>query len=313
MKVILVLAALGLALATAFALAARLWWAFDLFSHFRLQYLVLALAFALAALLLRSWPLVAAFALIACIHSFALRDLWLGGHTAAAAEGEPLKIASVNVLRRNDSPDEVLEFARTSDADVLVLIDARGKRWRDTLADVGQIYPHQAPASWRDGAPVILFSRRPIIEESVIRPPTGERPYLAAEIGIGKQTLTVVGVHPTSPKPQEPRDTKRRNLQLDYLADLIEDASGPVVLAGDFNTTPWSPHFGDLVEQAGLRHAGVGHGYIGTWPVGFWPLRIPIDHILIKGPIAATDLKRGPAIGSDHFPIIADLRLVPRP
>ena len=85
MKVILVLAALGLALATAFALAARLWWAFDLFSHFRLQYLVLALAFALAALLLRSWPLVAAFALIACIHSFALRDLWLGGHTAAAA------------------------------------------------------------------------------------------------------------------------------------------------------------------------------------------------------------------------------------
>ncbi len=38
----LVLAAAGLGLATGCALAARLWWAFDLFSHFRPHYAALA-------------------------------------------------------------------------------------------------------------------------------------------------------------------------------------------------------------------------------------------------------------------------------
>ena len=39
--------------------------------------------------------------------------------------------------------------------------------------------------------------------------------------------------------------------------------------------------------------------------------QIPIDHVLIKGPLAVTALQRGPKVGSDHYPIIADLRLLP--
>jgi endonuclease/exonuclease/phosphatase (EEP) superfamily protein YafD len=83
-----------------------------------------------------------------------------------------------------------------------------------------------------------------------------------------------------------------------------------VIVVGDFNTTPWSPCFQDLLAAAGLRNATLGHGYIGTWPTWFWPALIPIDHVLLKGPLAATTVGRGPAIGSDHYPIIADLRLL---
>jgi hypothetical protein len=45
LNLVLAAAAGGLALATICALAARLWWAFDLFSRFRLQSAVLAAAF----------------------------------------------------------------------------------------------------------------------------------------------------------------------------------------------------------------------------------------------------------------------------
>ena len=83
-----------------------------------------------------------------------------------------------------------------------------------------------------------------------------------------------------------------------------------MIVAGDFNTTPWSPYFRDLVAAAGLRNAAEGHGYVGTWPAWFWPALIPIDHVLLKGPLVATSVRRGPAIGSDHFPIIADVRLL---
>jgi endonuclease/exonuclease/phosphatase (EEP) superfamily protein YafD len=83
-----------------------------------------------------------------------------------------------------------------------------------------------------------------------------------------------------------------------------------VIAAGDFNATAWSPHFQDLVAAGGLRNAIQGHGYVATWPTWFWPALIPIDHVLVKGPLAATPLRRGPGIGSDHYPLIADLRLL---
>ena len=70
-----------------------------------------------------------------------------------------------------------------------------------------------------------------------------------------------------------------------------------------------SSHFADLIQAADLHNAAAGHGWIGTWPQWFWPARIPIDHILIKGPLIVTRFKRGPAIGSDHFPVLAELRI----
>ena len=75
LNVILMLAAAGLVLASAFALGARLWWAFDLFSHFRLQYLVAALMLLVAALALRNYPAAALLAAVALVHGWAIKDL----------------------------------------------------------------------------------------------------------------------------------------------------------------------------------------------------------------------------------------------
>jgi endonuclease/exonuclease/phosphatase (EEP) superfamily protein YafD len=84
-----------------------------------------------------------------------------------------------------------------------------------------------------------------------------------------------------------------------------------VIVAGDFNTSPWSPHFRELLAEAGLRNAAEGHGWIATWPSWFWPARVPIDHVLVGGRLGAASLERGPHIGSDHYPVVADLRLSP--
>jgi endonuclease/exonuclease/phosphatase (EEP) superfamily protein YafD len=310
LNLIVVLAAGALVLVTLVTFAARLWWVFDLFSHFRPQYLVAALIVGIAALTIRAYPIAAVLAVVALVHVWAIKDLWWGGTASAALGGVPLRVVSVNVQSQNRTPEKVLELVRGADADLVVLIDARLGRWQRVLTTLAELLPYRSPRTWRERPPVILFSRHPILGEELAQPRGGGRPYLVAEIGVGDQTVVVAGVHLSSPSPSEPRETHRRDRELDDIAEVAKDGGRPLIVAGDFNTTPWSPGFQDLLASAGLRNAADGHGFIGTWPTWFWAALIPIDHILLKGPLAVTTMRHGPAIGSDHFPIIADLRLL---
>jgi endonuclease/exonuclease/phosphatase (EEP) superfamily protein YafD len=313
LRVFLMLAGAGLVLVTLFTLAARLWWAFDLFSHFRLQYVVAALTLGGAALAVRAYRIAAILAVVALAHGWAIKDLWWAGTANAAPGGVPLRLMSANVLSQNRTPAKVLDVVRAADPDLLVLVDARQERWLRVLSALATSYPYRAPQTWGERPPVILFSRHPVISDKVIEAPRGGRPYLLAEVAVGDQTLVIAGVHPSSPSPSAPRDTRRRNRELDHIAEVAREADRPLIVAGDFNTTPWSPHFQDLLAAAGLRNAADGHGYIGTWPTWFWPALIPIDHVLFKGPLAVTTMRRGPAVGSDHYPLLADVRLLSSP
>ncbi len=312
LKLILRLAAVGLVLATLFALLARSWCVFDLFCHFRLQYALAALTLGVVAMMLRAWPLAAVLLAIALLHGWTIRALWLAETPARPVYGMPLRLAAANVRRSNPTPAAAVEWLRRADADLVLLVEARTGKWPQALADIGNLYPYRAPDGWRAGAPVILFSRYPILAYRTVTQPLDRRPYLLAKVGLTARQVAVAGVHPPSPSPGDAVDSRRRNLELDHIARTIEDAQRPLLVAGDFNTTPWSPHFRDLMQATDLRLAAAGQGYIATWPRSLWPARIPIDHVLVRGAVAVTDFSRGPAIGSDHFPVVVDLRIADR-
>ena len=310
-RLLLLSATAALACATAAASLARHSWALDLFSHFRLQYLVLAAALIPAALVLRARAAAVALGVLAAANAWAVKDVWLGGE--AAVVGLPVRVASINVWGpKNPTPEKLLDFAHAANPDVLVVVDAQDERWRAVREGLGALYPHRAPRDWREGAPILLFSRLPIVASSQ-EPPGGRRPRLVGEVVAGGRAIMVVGVHPYSPSPRRPGRSWLRDRELDTIATRVGGADRPVVVAGDFNVTPFSPHFRDLLARAGLRDAAAGQGWSGTWPSWFWPARIPIDHILVGGPLGVASFRRGPFIGADHFPVIADLRLRPGP
>ena len=84
------------------------------------------------------------------------------------------------------------------------------------------------------------------------------------------------------------------------------------VLAGDFNMTPWCPPLRGLLGDRHQLHDArrtSGAGRLTTWPAALpSALRIPIDHLLHDASVTCTNLRLGPPIGSDHLPLIADLR-----
>ena len=84
----------------------------------------------------------------------------------------------------------------------------------------------------------------------------------------------------------------------------------PVILAGDFNTIPISPLYRTIWGRGDWSNAfdvaGWGLGY--TRKVHWW-WQARIDHILFDG-LRATDCYVGDDVGSDHLPLIAELRPV---
>jgi endonuclease/exonuclease/phosphatase (EEP) superfamily protein YafD len=300
-----------LLLVTAFVLFARVWWVFDLFTHFRVQYFIVAVVLAVTALLVRAYPSAAVLAAIALGHGLVIKNLWLGDSGPQPdGSGVPLRVISANVYDGNATPEKVLDFVRRQEGDIVILIDAERERWRPVLAEIGTLYPHRTPELWNEGGPIILFSRFPIERHEKIQPPRGQRPYLEVDLAVDARIVTVLGVHPASPAVTDPARTRKRNHSLNHIGRNIEDRIRPLIVAGDFNTTPWSPHFRDLISASGLRNAAQGQGLVATWPRQFWPARVPIDHVLVRGPFAVETITRGPSIGSDHFPVIADLRLL---
>jgi endonuclease/exonuclease/phosphatase (EEP) superfamily protein YafD len=83
----------------------------------------------------------------------------------------------------------------------------------------------------------------------------------------------------------------------------------PVIVAGDFNATPFSPIFRKVIKISGLKDSREGFGWQPSWPTYVPLLWLPIDHILVSSEIQVHNRATGSFIGSDHYPVFADLSI----
>jgi endonuclease/exonuclease/phosphatase (EEP) superfamily protein YafD len=93
------------------------------------------------------------------------------------------------------------------------------------------------------------------------------------------------------------------------VAAYARSASGPTLIAGDFNTTQWSGHFKDMIRDSGLSVCARGHAIALSWPAQFIPLGISIDHCLSSDHWRSLEIRTGPRLGSDHLALVVDLHL----
>ena len=99
----------------------------------------------------------------------------------------------------------------------------------------------------------------------------------------------------------------RRWNESEAVTRWLATQTGPVVVAGDFNTPAESPIYRRYWAgyPDAFRVAGLGYGYTHLSPKS----ELRIDHLLTGGGITCTDCKVGPACGTPHRPILADLVL----
>jgi endonuclease/exonuclease/phosphatase (EEP) superfamily protein YafD len=286
-------------------------WPFEIAASFQVQVLAAALGCAVVLGAMRRWLWLGVALAGAVPGAAAVLPYWTPGPaahaTGQAGAGEGLRIVLCNVLASNPDRDRVRRFAEESGADILVMQEFDG-RWQHDLAGLAARYPHTAATHPSDPIGMAVYSRIPI--ESFAAPALGPgaRPTFVLRLDAGTGPFTLVCTHPRQPLP--PAGFAQRNGQLEAVAGLIEALDGPIVVAGDLNSTMWSPCYRKLCAAGRFVNARRGRGVLASWPAFLPPLlRVPIDHVLVSPGITVTGCRLGPAVGSDHLPVIVDVVL----
>ena len=293
---------------TASAVLGPIHWALDLLTHPRPHYVAGLIVVGVAAVAVRAWGAGMLAGLLAVPHLLVMADPTLTAPAVAEerTNGRPITIATINVQWGNQDPTAVLDLVARTQPDILILQEAIGQ-WSLHLPALRALYPHAAPQTWQDGARLIVLSQLPMLgtREEVNGP--YRDPTTMVSLDTGTTPLTLIAAH-TSP-PIGAIRAASRNAQLWDLAQLASATRGPLIVAGDFNTTPWSPHYRATLGATDLVNVAGGLWWPSTWPDQLGPFGIPIDHILVSESIVPVELNIVGGFGSDHRAVIATLRL----
>lgn len=287
-------------------LGARFWWGFEIFSHFRLQYLAIALLLLVLAFTRGQIVIgVLLAATMAVNASPLLPDL----PRRSAAPTEPgLVLLNINVEARNAEHARVLERIRKSGADVVTLIEL-SHALDAKLVQLADLYPHRVSAPAAGNFGIAVLSRHPLRETMLFD--LGPSPGIETVVDTAGGAVRVYAIH-TKP-PIGAALARTRNEQLDALAGRVRASDGPLLVCGDFNLSPYSPWFGRFERESGTRSARRGRGLGISWPAFMPLLGTPIDHCFLRGPLVASRVERMAATGSDHYPVRVTLRWQPGP
>lgn len=289
-------------------LGARWFWTLELTTHFRVQYLaVTAVVLALVALR-RRWGAVAALVAAGAVSATAVLPYVPLPGAATNAAPAALKVLTVNVSYRQFDVKRLLALVREADPDVLVVQELTPHAER-VLADFDKSFPHfrKFPADGPTG--IGLWSRYEL--ESGETFALGRLPAIQARVRAPSGAFTVIGAHLSS--PMTPRRAAARNVELRALGARSAAIDGPLVVAGDFNVTPYSPYFQEWLAASGLTDSRRGRTLSASWPTMFPLVAIPIDHVAVNSSFTILSHQRLANFESDHYGVLVELALEERP
>jgi endonuclease/exonuclease/phosphatase (EEP) superfamily protein YafD len=225
---------------------------------------------------------------------------------AAKLKEEKFSIYSANIQKRNKDFSRLKKELNKIDPDIILLIEVTPDHF-DKLRFLTEKYPHYvrfSPVGTCEIG-VMLFSKFPVLSFEKQQLSKYGNVLLKTVLKVNNKKILFYGIHARN--PGFIKDFQIRKEQFLMLARDIREKSLPAIVAGDFNATPYSPIFRKLLEEAKLKDTRDGFGWLPSWPSRFPPLWIPIDHILVSHEFDVLNRKIGSFIGSDHYPVYAEL------
>ncbi|MEO0414996.1 MAG: endonuclease/exonuclease/phosphatase family protein [Verrucomicrobiota bacterium] len=282
------------------------WWVGQVLANLRLHNLAALGLIVIALLFLKSWK-VGLTGLGAVLVGMTWITLSVTKNVAKPAKTtshQSFRMMSWNILSSNQNFDLVLNEIRLQDPDVLILMEVTTE-WEPVMSALRKRYPFEIIRTPPGNFGIAMFSKT---QPSAQRAPdfTGYGiPSTQMTLQIYDQEISIIGTHPIPPVRAEAYalgEQHRANL-----IKLLQADNHPMILAGDFNQTPWTAAYQKLLASTDLDRAAPA--WKATWQAPLPFAALPLDHIFVSEHWSVSEFKVGPLCGSDHAWLRADLVL----
>ena len=277
------------------------------FYSFQVHLAVAAAAASVAALLIkRHWYalLTLAVSLLLAVHGVVMAREFV---EPAVDESRPalFRLMSFNIENDNFANGAAIaDMVIASGADVVNILEA--EPLLSELPRLLKTYPYYVGCGiGMEQCDTLVLSKRPLIEPRIRNLGLLWRNRLTiSTIDFDGRKVNFLAAHLTKPYYDE-----FHGLEIADLAEVIASLPGPLVLAGDFNTSILAPDVQYLMRSQGLGTVSLEPA---TWPIAAGPFGIPIDHIFSKAPLRLKSVRRiENSLGSNHFGLMAEFVVDP--
>jgi endonuclease/exonuclease/phosphatase (EEP) superfamily protein YafD len=208
-----------------------------------------------------------------------------------------------NVMTGNENRVATIEHVLKADADIVCLLEV-DESWRLSLEPLHVKYPHRVEEMNDGNFGIACYTRLPLKSSEVRRFSAHSLPTVLLSLDHLGVPLTFIGTHSIPPVGGFNAQVWRE--QLTQLGEIAASIAGEVIVAGDFNATPWCEGMRLLCERSGLQFRCVDPVWPPTWGLKL-PMMIPIDHVLVKGGLSVQKRVIGPEMGSDHRSVTVEI------
>jgi len=290
----------------------------DILTHFTPIYLAVCIAATLVWILTgrygRTTPMLALIGGLSALTLMAPELTAAMKPTGGKVDGETLTVLQFNSWGLNRDPQATARWILETDPDIVVIEE--GMKESDGVVKVlAERYPSRTTCA--EASPcstMILAKHRPLVRGGLAGGPlTDQLAGAWATFASPQGPFTVIGVHYTWPIPAGPQQWQSRRLAM-VLNRFPKDR---LILSGDFNSTPWSFTMRRQDRMFGIERRTRA---LASWPTGYEIKRfdvaryqavpfpfLPIDHLYAGKGWRTVSVRRGPKLGSDHYPVLVTL------
>lgn len=222
-----------------------------------------------------------------------------------------IKILSANVHQDNKQPDLIIDLIKKISPDIINLLET-DFRWQKKLEVLKKDYPFIVEHPLENYYGMTLFSKFELKDVEVRFLIDKDIPSIKGKVLLKNGVLiNLYCLHPMPPSPTENEKSLDRDAELLIIANEITEKDYPALVIGDLNDVAWSHTTRMFQRVSRLLDPRIGRGFYNTFHAKYPLLRWPLDHLFVSNDFKLVSLKRLSYIGSDHFPMYAELVYYP--
>lgn len=248
----------------------------------------------------------------------------------APADGaRVIRVLTMNAYAWSRDPSGLLALLESTNADVVTIFEPpmemlQGMRTSELLKSK---FPHRHLPEHAEAGSRVMLSRWPAerLRKRELEPE--EAPAASEWRSHGRSwrieapsPFVLSMIHPESPRTRVRWAQGNEDIAMigDAVERMLAPLGLPIVVAGDFNSTPTGWRSREMTRLTGLRRAKAWWTPAGTWPAwSAWPARVAIDDVMVSPGVSVIDWrpqsqppegKRG-VRNSDHVPVMVELLL----